>query len=88
MDAQRIGGRIARALSIRVVILSLVAGVGAGVLIGLAWPAATMPVVWTVAAACYLLAIFNDAQMIRCPACRKRVKMGADTCHHCGYTAT
>jgi hypothetical protein len=28
--------------------------------------------------------VFNDAQVLRCPNCRKRIKLGADTCHHCG----
>ena len=58
---------IARALSLRVVFLSLVVGISAG---GLT----------------YLLAVVNDAQMVRCYACGKRVKMGANTCHHCGHS--
>ncbi len=79
---------IARALSIRVIALSLVVGVCAGVLLQLVWPGVPlMPVVWLVAAACYVMAVLNDEQMIRCPRCMKRVKMGADTCHHCGYSA-
>lgn len=79
---------IARALSIRVIGLSLLVGIAAGVLVNQAAPTIpTMPVVWVVAAMVYLLAVLNEAQMIRCSACGKRVKMGSSTCHHCGYTA-
>ena len=35
--------------------------------------------------AVYGMAIFNpNAAVLYCPHCRKRVKVGADTCHHCG----
>lgn len=77
------GGRLARALSVRVIVTCLVGGVGVGVLVGMKWPAATMPTVWTTAAGLY--AVMNDAQVIKCADCGKRVKLGADTCHHCGY---
>lgn len=77
---------LARAFSIRVIFLSLVVGVCGGVLIQLVWASVPlMPVVWIVAAGCYAMALFNDGQMIRCDSCRKRVKMGAERCHHCGY---
>lgn len=82
----RIGERFARALSLRVIVLCLVAGIGGGVLAGMAFgTAATMPAVWVIAALCYLVAVFNDGQMVKCDACGKRVKMGAQRCHHCGY---
>lgn len=81
------GGRLARALSIRALLLSLVVGVCAGVVVSLIWSSvAIMWVVWPVAAVTYLLAVFNDVQMVKCDQCRKRVKMGADACHHCGYS--
>lgn len=78
---------LARALSIRVIVISLVSGIGIGVLAGMIWPAATMPVVWGSAALVYLGIVVNDEQMVKCAACRKRVKIGATTCHHCGYSA-
>lgn len=81
-------GRIARALSIRVIVVSLVFGIAVGVLAGLVRPSLTMPVAWIAAAAAYAVAILNDGQMIHCAACRKRVKLGATTCHHCGYRLT
>jgi hypothetical protein len=82
------GGRLARALSVRVIVLALVGGVGVGVLVGMKWPDATMPAVWTTAGVLYIIAIFNDGQMIKCAACGKRVKLGATTCHHCGYSGS
>lgn len=80
------GGRVARALSLRVIVVSLVGGVGIGVLVGLAWSQATIPAMWLSAAGLYGMAVMNDGQMIHCAACRKRVKLGATTCHHCGYS--
>lgn len=78
---------ISRALSIRVIFLSLVGGVVGGVLVTSIAPAVpTMPVVWIVAGLVYVVAVMNDEQMVKCDACSKRVKMGASTCHHCGYT--
>jgi hypothetical protein len=79
---------IARALSIRVIFLSLICGASTGVLVGLAWAPATMPVMWVVAAGVYVMAILNTSQMIHCAACGKRVKLGAVRCHHCGYQTT
>ena len=31
-----------------------------------------------------LIAILADENVLQCPLCRKRVKAGAATCHHCG----
>ena len=67
MSVVAIGRALARALSLRVIFLCLLGGVGFGVLVGLAWPAATMPAVWISAALLYLLAIFN-AGLTRCDA--------------------
>jgi uncharacterized membrane protein YoaK (UPF0700 family) len=75
---------LARALSIRVMFFSLVVGVCAGVLVGLVWGPATMPVTWLVAAGCYVMAVMNHEQAIRCAGCGKRVKLGYTRCHHCG----
>jgi hypothetical protein len=79
--------RIERALSIRLAFFCFLFGLGVGVLVGMAWPAATMPTVWTVAIGSWVAAVFfNTGQMVKCDACSKRVKMGADVCHHCGYS--
>jgi hypothetical protein len=79
------GGRIGRALSLRVILSSLFTGLLAGVVVGLVWPGAEIPTMWGVAAICYIGFVVADGQMTRCDACRKRVKLGASTCHHCGY---
>jgi hypothetical protein len=36
--------------------------------------------IWAMAAA-------NTDLVLYCPHCRKRVKIGADVCHHCGRSA-
>lgn len=77
--------RLGRAFSLRVIAVSLIGGVCFGVLAGLAWPDATMPVMWLSALGLYLIAVMNDGQMVKCDACRKRVKLGAERCHHCGF---
>lgn len=46
-------------------------GVWAGLVIGLA--GATVP-------------LLAGTSALRCPYCRKRVKLGAAACHHCGRT--
>ena len=80
---------LARALSLRVIGLSLLAGIGAYVLVALVFPSAGFWVMWLIAAATYALAVWgggDNTQMIRCDACGKRVKLGAERCHHCGYS--
>jgi ABC-type Fe3+-siderophore transport system permease subunit len=32
--------------------------------------------------------LLTGQSALRCPACRKRVKLGAAACHHCGRTVT
>jgi hypothetical protein len=32
----------------------------------------------------YVLAFLNTGAVYACPSCRKRVKVGATHCHHCG----
>ena len=76
------GGRLARALSFRGIFLSLVVGVCVTAFFN-----ASSTVMWLVSGAVYLMFVFNDDQVLKCPACLKRVKLGASTCHHCGYTA-
>lgn len=81
---------IARALSIRVILLSLIVGVAAYVLVQLVWAGVGYWLMWLVAAATYALAVWGggagQGELVKCPACRKRVKLGADRCHHCGFT--
>ena len=83
---QQVFGYAQRALSLRIIFSSLAVGFIGGVLVGLVWERAEMPVVWGLAAVCYLGAVADPAQMLRCDACRKRVKLGASTCSRCGYS--
>ena len=79
-------GRLERALSIRLAFFCLLLGVCVGVLVGMVWSSATIPVMWITAALAWVGAVMlNTGQMVKCDACGKRVKMGADVCHHCGY---
>ena len=81
--------RLERALSIRLAVFCLLLGVFIGVLVGQVWPAATMPTMWVIAIGSWVLSVwFNTGQMVKCDACGKRVKMGFDRCHHCGYART
>jgi hypothetical protein len=36
----------------------------------------------------WLLSAANPLVVLYCPFCGKRVKMGADSCHHCGRRVT
>jgi hypothetical protein len=82
------GGYAARALSLRNIVGSFVAAFIVAVLVGLAWPAAIGPVLVIAFLVVYLARVLNPAQMLKCDACGKRVKMGYTTCHHCGYSRT
>ena len=39
---------------------------------------------WPLYGLLLLAAVFNDDNVLYCPFCKKRVKMGAQACHHCG----
>jgi hypothetical protein len=79
-------GRIERGLSIRVVCLAILAGFFAGFAASFISEALVAPAIVIVMVGAWLAAVLNDEQMMRCDACLKRVKMGATTCHHCGYS--
>ena len=89
-DRALLGGMVARAFSLRVIFLSLVVGVCAYVLVQLAWSGVGFWLMWLVAAGTYALAVWGggsgEGQMVKCDACGKRVKMGSERCHHCGYS--
>jgi hypothetical protein len=81
-------GRLGRAASVRVGCASLFAAAVVAAGVGYVWEAAAAPVGVAVFVVCWLGAIFNDAQALNCPRCRKMVKLGADTCHHCGASTS
>jgi hypothetical protein len=37
-----------------------------------------------IAAAAFILMFSSGRTALKCPYCRKRVKLGATVCHHCG----
>lgn len=79
--------RLERALSIRLAFFCLVLGVCVYVLVQMAWSGVGYWLMWLVAGAAWVAAVwFNTDQMVKCDACSRRVKMGADVCHHCGYS--
>lgn len=63
--------------SIRVWLLAIVGG---AILGALTTPALSVPAFIVILA----LAVLNRNLVLYCPYCRKRVKMGATSCHHCG----
>jgi predicted amidophosphoribosyltransferase len=43
---------------------------------------------WPLYALLVLASVFDDTNVLYCPFCRKRVKLNAKACHHCGRTVT
>jgi hypothetical protein len=78
------GAVINNLFSIRLMLASLMIAIVPGVVGALIHPVVsgilfcgTFLVVWVASAA-------NPLVVLYCPSCQKRVKMGADACHHCG----
>jgi hypothetical protein len=72
-------------LSIRLFLVCLFTGAIVGGVMSLLWS----PLVYVGLVGggiLWLLAVFNPATVLYCPHCRKRVKLGAESCHHCGRT--
>lgn len=75
--------RLRRLVSIRILFGCWLVSVLVAVIPTMIW----RPLGWVwlpVFAVLLLGAVFNDDMVLECPHCRKRVKAGADTCHHCG----
>lgn len=72
-----------RAFSFRVLLgCGLVAAL-VGALLSLVWEPLSYGAV-PVFVALWIGVVLNDDTVVRCPHCRKRVKVGASTCHRCG----
>jgi hypothetical protein len=72
-----------RALSVRVIVACAVLAAVAGGLLSLLWqPLAYVAVPVFVVA--WIGSTLNQEAVLYCPHCRKRVKVGAGVCHHCG----
>lgn len=63
------------------------AGFICAVVFGLIWDPLTYPAFF-IGMALSALALLSDETVYTCPHCRKRVKTGASTCHHCGRQVT
>lgn len=77
------GQRLQRLGSIRVGCVSLFVALGAAFVSSLVWEPLAGIVFLIVFLLMMIAAVFNDDNILYCPHCRKRVKMGANTCHHC-----
>lgn len=73
-------------MSIRAVWFAFWFGVVAAVLAAFFAEALIGPAFAVGAVGYWLAIVMSDDQMMRCDACQKRVKLGATTCHHCGYS--
>jgi hypothetical protein len=69
--------------SFRILIAALViAGIPAALAAAI-WPPLGTAVLLGIFGVIYYNVLFNPRFQAYCPHCRKRVKLGADTCHHC-----
>lgn len=60
-------------------------------LIAIVWddaPRAAIWAGWAVGAGMLAFAWWRGGLVLKCPQCFKRVKLGAQVCHHCGATVT
>jgi uncharacterized membrane protein len=78
------GQRLQRLVSFRIGCLAAIVALIVAAIASAVWRPLVGPVFFLVFAAVMVLAMFNDRNILYCPYCRKRVKMGATTCHHCG----
>jgi ribosomal protein S27AE len=77
------GQRLGRLFSFRVQMACIFAAAIVGFLLSLLWGPLVWAI-WPVYALLVLASVFNDDNVLYCPFCKKRVKMGAQACHHCG----
>ncbi len=77
------GQRLGRLFSIRVQMACFFGAAIVGYLLSRLWEPLVW-VTWPLYGLLILAAVFNDDNVLYCPFCKKRVKMGAQACHHCG----
>lgn len=84
---KRAGEIIVNLASFRLMLAAAILGVIVAVVLNLLWaPLAYLGV--PVALLAWIGAAMNPETTLYCAHCRKRVKAGATTCHHCGQTAS
>lgn len=76
-----------RAASIRRLLGAVFAGLVAGALSGAISPSLTAPVFMAVAVLAWLGGVTTRENPLYCPHCRRRTKIGAQACRHCGRVA-
>lgn len=80
-------GRMAKATSLRVWMVSIFTAAIIGALVGKLWAPLTVPVFLAVFATLWLRIVWSPSVQVKCSWCGKRVKIGAAVCHHCGQPA-
>lgn len=76
--------RIRKLLSIRVFFACFLGAAIVSYLLSLIWDPLGVVLFWPVFGGLLLMSILNDDAVLYCPFCRKRTKVGAEVCHHCG----
>lgn len=82
------GTVLKNAFSIRLIFAALLIALIPAALGALIAPALGSVLFFLVFIPVWLLSAANPLTVLYCPYCHKRVKAGADTCHHCGRTVT
>lgn len=62
----------------------------APILIGVLWhgaPSFVLLIAFLLGLAAAAVPLLTGQSALKCPYCRKRVKLGATACHHCGRSA-
>lgn len=83
----RAGQILENATSFRLFLGMLFAGALIGALLSVIWHP-LLYVGLAIGFLAWLGNVLSADQVLYCPFCRKRVKMSADTCHHCGQVVT
>jgi hypothetical protein len=73
-----------RIFSFRIIAVAFLIGLLFAMGAELVWKPLVAPAFFLGAVGTYALAVLNPANVMRCPHCGKRAKMGTSTCHHCG----
>jgi hypothetical protein len=73
-----------KAVSFRLFAGSVILALLAGAVASLAWQPLGVLVAVVVFAVVWGNGVLNPEHVLYCASCRKRVKAGADVCHHCG----
>ena len=73
-----------RATSLRVLASAIFAGIILGWLASLISEDFGFPIFAATAVGVLLIQVLNEDNVIVCPECRGRVKLGASRCRHCG----